>query len=287
MSNSMIPELGKKLELQLKSYEDNMFSLLRAHNIGVDQFMNIVVNSCKKTPTLFECDRGTLLGAVLSAAELGLLPNTPMGFSYIIPYNRKVKVGNTWESRLEAQFQIGYQGWLEIMYRNPRISDIQCGVVYEGDHFKFTKGTSGVFEHEAVSPGKRGEPIGAYALAFLKEVDKPKVLFLYREEIESYQKISKAGNSDSSPWKDTEKDPRKWMWMKTCIKQLAKEVPKTRETEHAYHLDTVAETGGRVTIDQETVVVEDSQDQKKERMESKGDNVLSSIKGMISDEKNG
>lgn len=246
-------------EKQLTSYRQNLSALLAAHNMSENEFMVTALNAVKKTPALLNADRSTLVAAILTSAELGLPPNTPMSLAFILPYNRSVKkAGGGYEKVLEAQFQIGYQGWLEIMQRNPKVESIDSGIVYEKEKWQYNKGLRVPFSHEPLPPKDRGVPIGAYAIAWIKGSEKPKVVFLYKDEIMEFKKISQGAASDFSPWNSDEKDPQKWMWRKTCLKQLAKELPKTRDMSRAYIQDNAVEMGGtqRLTEDGTVEVVE-------------------------------
>jgi len=273
---------------QLKGYEGNIRDLLAIHGMTEREFMVVTLNSIKKVPKLLECDRKTLIAAILTSAELGLPPNTPLGLSYILPYNRKVKVGNQWTHVLEAQWQPGYQGLLEVVLRNPRVESIDSGIVYSNETWVFNKGLRDPFSHTPLPPSKRGEPVGAYAIAWLKDSVKPKVVFLYKEEIDMFKKISQGANSEYSPWNSDEKDPAKWMWRKTCIKQLIKELPKTKEMARAYVHDNVVEMGGSQTVTEEgTVEVIESDFQKNqpkiEQKEAKDANIASTIQDGLFD----
>lgn len=238
-------------ENQLYSYKSNMRDLLAAHNMSELEFMVTAINAIKKTPNLLDADRKTLFGAILMSAELGLPPNTPMQLSFILPYKRKFKneKGN-WDQVTEAQFQIGYQGWVEIMLRNPKIESIDSGNVFSNEKWHFNKGLREPFSHEPKPPSTRGDYVGSYAIAWMTTGNKPKVIFLYKEEIEEFKKISQGASSDYSPWNSIEKDPQKWMYRKTVLKQLSKELPKTRDMAKAYAQDTVVELGGTQKVDE-------------------------------------
>lgn len=242
-------------ESQVSSYKGNIRDLLTTYGMSENEFMITTINAVKKTPALLSCDRKSLIGAILTSAEVGLPPNTPMQLAFILPYKRKYKDGNDWKEVSEAQFQIGYQGWVEIMQRNPKVESIDSGVVYANERWVFNKGLREPFSHEPLPPSKRGDAIGAYAIAWIKDSPKPKVVFLYQEEIMEFKKISQASSSKYSPWNEDGKDPQKWMWRKTCLKQLAKELPKTRDLSIAYHQDTVVEMGGAQTVDDEGNVI--------------------------------
>lgn len=236
----------------LKKYEHDLKALLQIHNIQPEKFMTLTLNAVKRMPKLLECDPKTLFGSIMVAAELGLEPNTVMGYAHILPYKRKYKEGGQWKEILEAQFQIGYPGWLEIMYRNPKIESIDTGVIYENEEWTFDKGKREPFSHKPLPPNKRGKDwVAIFAIAWLKDAVKPKVIVLYKEEIDQIKKLSQGANSDYSPWNASDKDPFLWMPRKTGIKQLVKELPKTKEIETVYHLDNVVETGGTVRLNED------------------------------------
>lgn len=57
-----------------------------------------------------------------------------------------------------------------------------------------------------------------------------------KSDIEKIKGMSKAANSDHSPW-NSASDPELWMWKKTVLKQLAKLLPKTEELSQAIASD--------------------------------------------------
>ena len=66
---------------------------------------------------------------MMTAAQLGMEPNTPLGQAYLIPfYNNKTHCS-------ECQFQLGYKGLIDLAYRSGEVSIIQAQVVYEHDSF--------------------------------------------------------------------------------------------------------------------------------------------------------
>lgn len=273
----------------LSRYENDLRALLEMHNMSPQNFITTTLNAVKKTPALLDCDPKTLFASILVSAELGLTPNTTMGFAHILPYKRKYKdkQGN-WQEVLEAQFQIGYPGWLEIMYRNPKIESIETGVIYENEAWSFDKGRREPFSHSPLSPKLRGDNwVAVFGIAWLANVTRPKVIVLYREDIEKIMKLSQGANSSYSPWKDTDKDPFLWMPRKTTLKQLVKELPKTKEVERIVNIDNVVETGGTVRLgdDDRTVDTIDTgymeHLNKLERIEEKSETIASAVKSMM------
>jgi len=64
-----------------------------------ERFTRMVLSAISVTPKLAECTPQSFLGAMMSAAQLGVEPNTALGQAYILPYNN--------HGRMEAQFQLG------------------------------------------------------------------------------------------------------------------------------------------------------------------------------------
>lgn len=269
----------------LQRYETDLKALLQIHGVTPEKFITSTMTAVKKEPKLLECDQRTLFAAILVSAELGLAPNTHSGLSFILPYRRKYKEGNKEKYVLEAQFQLGYQGCIEVSLRNPKIESIESGVIYENEEWYFDKGKRDPFSHKPLPPSKRGKPVAAFAIAWLRDNPRPKVVVLYEEDIMLIAKISKAANSEYSPWNKDGSDPFKWMWRKTAIKQLWKELPKTSEMEKAQHIENVAETGGNVRLNDDgqpeiidTTYMEDLS--KQERLESKAASVAEGVKNL-------
>lgn len=271
---------------RLSSYKGNISALLRVKNIDPEQFMVSVMNSVTRMPKLLECEVGSLLGAVLAAAELGLEPNTPFGLSHIIPYNNNkgTKDAPKWVS--EAQFQIGYLGWLELFGRHPKIKNVDFQLVHQNDIFKQTMGANPSLIHEPeIDPTKKGARIGAYAIAWQKDVDNPVWAFVHASEITQIKSKSKGSDSKYSPW-DPANDPMGWMWMKVAIKQLAKKLPKTREIEISIYAEDAADQGKAITIDQNSQTIKldpisDTEELNRNKTDEKSKNAVSGAAAML------
>ena len=77
-----------------------------------ERFSRIVLSALSANRKLAETTPQSFLGAMMTAAQLGVEPNTPLGQAYLIPYwNGKAKV-------LECQFQLGYKGLIDLAYRS-------------------------------------------------------------------------------------------------------------------------------------------------------------------------
>lgn len=127
--------------------------------ITPERFTRIVLSAISNSPKLASCSAESFLGAMMSAAQLGLEPNTPLGHAYLIPY--KTKYGD------KVQFQIGYKGLLNLAYRSGEIKTIMAQTVYENDTFDYCFGLEPNLEHKPAK-ANRGKPIFYYAVYKLK-----------------------------------------------------------------------------------------------------------------------
>ena len=98
--------------------------------------MRICLTEYRRNPRLQQCDPVSFLGAVVTAASLGLEPGSALGQCYLVPYKN------------ECEFQIGYRGMVDIARRSGNIISLQARAVYKGDHFKVILGTEDQIEHE-------------------------------------------------------------------------------------------------------------------------------------------
>lgn len=121
------------------SFREQVAAALPAH-IGVESMMRIALTEVRKNPDLEKCTVPSFMGALLTAAQLGLRPGYN-GEGWLIPrWNKNL-------GSLEAQFQPGYRGLAQLAYRSGEVVDITAEPVYAADHFRYTLGSSPHIEH--------------------------------------------------------------------------------------------------------------------------------------------
>lgn len=127
-----------------------------------ERFTRIVLSALSTNPKLGQTTPQSFLAAMMTAAQLGMEPNTPLGQAYLIPfYNNKTHCS-------ECQFQLGYKGLIDLAYRSGEVSIIQAQVVYEHDSFNYSFGLEPVLKHIPAA-SDRGEPTYVYAMFRTKE----------------------------------------------------------------------------------------------------------------------
>ena len=146
----------------------------------------------------------------MTSAQLGLEPGI-LGQAYLIPYGNNV------------QFQIGYKGMIELLRRSGQLSDIYACEIRKNDDFQITLGLHRDIKHNINFNEDRGEVVGYYAVAVLKD-GANSFEFMTKKQVEEHRKkFSKTG--DTSPWA-TDFDE---MAKKTVIKKLLKYLPVSVE----------------------------------------------------------
>lgn len=173
---------------------------------------------------------GVFLASLLDAARLGLEPGTE--YYYLTP--RKVK------GRLEILGIVGYQGYIDLMYRSGAIGSVVVKAVREHDEYEYTPGMYDdqrparwqgpqevpfhrypKFARDAV----RGDLIGVYAYARMKDGAVSQVVELDADDIARIKAVNPMSDTAYSPWKNWEEA----MWLKSAARQLRKWVPTSAE----------------------------------------------------------
>jgi recombination protein RecT len=220
----------------LKNYEKSIVHLLQnKYGISADEFYASAVNAIKKNPKLLQCEPHSLFGAILLSAECGLRFNTPEQHAFIIPYKN------------QAQFQIGYKGLIEIMYRNPRVRTINAVAVYKKDEFDYGFGLEPYINHKPHRGMDRGELVATYAVCRLKDAD-PIFSVVEDYELAEIKKFSQTKDSSFSPY-NSGADVHHFMEIKASIKKLSKLIPTQGASDmvKAIDYDSRFEGGGKIT----------------------------------------
>lgn len=192
-----------------------------------ERFTRITLSALSANPTLQQCTPQSFLGAMMTAAQLGLEPNTPLGQAYLIPYRN--------HGRLECQFQLGYKGMLDLAYRSGEISVIQAHAVYENDDFEYTLGLEPTLKHKPAMRD-RGEPVAFYAVFRTKDGGFGFEVMSVDDVRIHARKYSKAfGNG---PWQTNFEEMAK----KTVLKRVLKYAPVRSDFARAVAQDETIKT---------------------------------------------
>jgi recombination protein RecT len=168
-------------------------------------------------PYLMKCDQDSIKHAVVNVALTGITLNPALKYAYLVP--RKVK------NEIKCILDISYMGMIKILTDAGAVKNVDAGVIYSNDKYDYRRGSDPYFKHQPALSNK-GEKIGAYAIAFLRDGGF-QFEILGREEIEKIRATSESYKNEDgrkySPWETWEDE----MWKKSVLKRLFKLLPKT------------------------------------------------------------
>lgn len=174
----------------------------------------------------------TVINAAMMAATLDLPINNNLGFAYIVPCKRKFKdAQGKWSESLEAQFQMGYKGFIQLAQRSGQFSRIAATPVYEGQLISANPLLG--YEFDWTVPNQ-GEAIGY--VAFFKLLNGfTAELYMSTADVKKHAgKYSQSFKYGSGVWKDNFES----MALKTVTKLLlSKQAPLSIEMQTAQLAD--------------------------------------------------
>lgn len=194
---------------------------LPAH-IAVEKFVRVAQTAILNNADLAQADRRSLLAACVRSAESGLLPDGRE--AALVTFKDKSGVP-------QAVFMPMVGGILKLVRNSGELKSISTQVIYEKDNFKyFIDETGERLSHEPNLFADRGQPIGVYAMAILKDGG-VYIEVMTKNQIDAVKACSRG---KSGPWSgafETE------MWRKTAIKRLAKRLPLSTDIDVALRAD--------------------------------------------------
>ena len=188
-------------------------------------FATSVLQIVNSNSMLVNADPQTIFSAACMAATLNLPINNNLGFAYIVPFK------NNKENKIEAQFQLGYKGYIQLAQRSGQFSRIAATPVYEGQLISENPLLGYEFDW-SVKPN--GSPIGY--VAFFKLINGfTAELYMSKEEVMKHaNKYSQTAKKGFGVWKDQFEA----MALKTVLKLLlSKQAPLSIDMQKAQMAD--------------------------------------------------
>ena len=91
------------------------------------RFISSIVSAVQTTPALQECTNQSILSAALLGEALNLSPSPHLGQFYMVPFNNKKK------GCKEAQFQLGYKGYIQLAIRSGYYKKLNVIAIKDGE----------------------------------------------------------------------------------------------------------------------------------------------------------
>ncbi len=239
---------------QVKAFFESQKSTLAAvlpRHVSADRMLKIALGAMRTTPKLMGCTVESLMGAVVQCSQLGLEPNTPLGHAYLIPFEKRKKVGNDWVTdKVEVQIVLGYKGLIDLARRSGQIVSIAAHEVCANDHFEYAYGLDEKLEHRPAMDN-RGDTIAFYAVAKLVggghafEVMSKAQVIAIRDASQGWVQAVRAKKTEGSPWAAHFSE----MGRKTVLRRLFKYLPVSIEIAQAAALDDLSARGESQALD--------------------------------------
>jgi len=174
------------------------------------------LQACKANPRLLDCNVSTIQDAVINVASVGLSLNPAAGYAYLVPEYSTAAGGSA------CQLRISFKGLIKLATDTGAISWVKAEVVKEEDFFEY-RGPCVMPIHTMNPFAPRGNTVGAYCIAKLKDSDEFLVDVIAEAELQKIKSCAKT-TKVWDMWPDE-------MDKKAIIKRASKQWPKTKDTE--------------------------------------------------------
>lgn len=200
---------------------------LPAH-VDPKRFVRAALSMLNTVPKIKECAPSTIVTGLMQAAQLGLEVSDVRGQAFLIPR------WNGRKGRMEAAFQLGYRGMIDLAARAGITVDDD--VIREGDVYEFQRGTNPFLRH-VPSLDEPGAPLAYYAVGHFADGRQPRYVLWSKRRVEMHRDRFASSRDRQGkiygPWIDHFDG----MAAKTVIRALLDPLPIAVETRDALFRD--------------------------------------------------
>lgn len=132
MANITTQEQRPKFSVMVSTpaYQKLINNTLKDPN-RAQRFIAAITSAVAVNPALQECDPATILSGALLGESLGLSPSPQLGQYYLVPYENRKK------GCKDAQFQMGYKGYIQLALRSGCYKRLNVISVKAGELLRF------------------------------------------------------------------------------------------------------------------------------------------------------
>lgn len=190
-------------------------------------FITSVLQSIAQNKQLAECEPNSIYNAAATAASMDLPINNNLGLAYIVPYRQNKKLPDgTWETKVIAQFQMGYKGFKQLALRTNQFAVMHSTDVREGEVKNINRLTGQIaFEWIQDEAERESKRIVGYVSFFQLVAGFESTFYMSIEKVIAHaKKYSQSYNDEKGRWKLDQEG----MALKTVTKlNLSKNAPLT------------------------------------------------------------
>lgn len=171
MSNQQLQTVQGKPKFSV-AIQSDMYKKLINNTLGDEnrskRFIASISSAVATNPQLQECDAGTILSGALLGEALNLSPSPQLGQYYLVPFNVKVGVdkNNKPIYGKQAQFQLGYKGYIQLAIRSGQYKKLNVLAIKKGELINYDPFNEEIEVNliEDEEQRENAETIGYYAM---------------------------------------------------------------------------------------------------------------------------
>lgn len=223
------------------------------------RFVASITSAVATNPALQECDPATILSGALLGESLNLSPSPQLGQYYLVPFN------NTKNGCKDAQFQLGYKGYIQLALRSGYYKHLNVIAVKAGELVHFDPLTEEVEVNPNPDELARENSATVGYLAMFEYLNGfRKTIYWSREKMENHALRYSKGYAAKKGYTFWEKDFDA-MAFKTMLRQLiSKWGVMSIDLQTAFEADAVAAEDGDYIQTPPTELPEPVQDEPQE-----------------------
>lgn len=181
-----------------------------------DSFMGSLMTLVGGDNYLSKAEPMTIIASALKAATMDLPIDKNLGYAYVVPFNRSEKVGNKWVKHNEAQFILGYKGYIQLAQRSGQYKALNALAIYDGQLIDWNPLTEEfTFDYKA----KVSDEVIGYVGFFELLNGFKKTVYWTKQEIESHR-IKNAKGYDKEKLSGAWVDNYDSMAIKTVLRNM-------------------------------------------------------------------
>ncbi|HHK0762272.1 TPA: recombinase RecT [Enterococcus hirae] len=181
-----------------------------------DAFMGSLLTLVGGDDYLSKAEPMTIIASALKAATMNLPIDKNLGYAYIVPFNRKEKVGKDWITHNEAQFILGYKGYIQLAQRSGQYKALNAIEIYEGQLIEWNPLTEDFqFDYNA----KQSDQVIGYVGFFELLNGFKKTVYWTKQEVEAHR-IKHAKGFDKTKLTGACKENYDAMAIKTVLRNM-------------------------------------------------------------------
>lgn len=236
MNNQQIAQRPKfSAMISTPSYQKMINNTLK-DPARVRRFVSSITSAVATNHMLQECDPATILSGALLGESLNLSPSPQLGQYYLVPFN------NTKKGCKDAQFQLGYKGYVQLALRSGYYKRLNVMAVKQGELKSWNPLTEEItldlMEDEIA---RENAPSIGYVASFEYLNGFSKTIYWSREKMEAHALRYSNGYAAKKGYTFWEKDFDA-MAFKTMLRQLiSKWGVMSIDLQSAFEADSVAE----------------------------------------------